>query len=299
MSEFLSWFVIALTVGNIVGCVWLLQAQSRMPAGHKETDTTGHVWDQDLTEYNKPMPRWWLILFWVTAIFGAAYLAIYPGLGTFTGTGGWSQVGQYESEKAAAASRFGNVYKPFAAMPLGSLADNPDAVRLGRNLFLNNCATCHGSDGRGARGFPNLTDQAWLYGGTPETIEASITNGRMGVMPALGAALGDQGVAEVASYVWSLSHPGTGDATAIAAGAQKFQLFCIACHGADATGNQALGAPNLADSDWLHVTTETDVADVIVKGRTSQMPAQLGTLSPDQIRVLTAYVLSLGRAGGG
>jgi cytochrome c oxidase cbb3-type subunit 3 len=299
MSQFWSWFVIALTVGNIVGCVWLLQAQSRMPAGHKETDTTGHVWDRDLTEYNKPMPRWWLILFWITAIFGAAYLVIYPGLGTFTGTGGWSQVGQYESEKAAATARFGNVYQPFAGMPLGSLADNPDAVRLGRNLFLNNCATCHGSDGRGARGFPNLTDQAWLYGGSPETIEESITNGRMGVMPALGAALGDQGVAEVAAYVWSLSHPGSGDTAAIAAGAQKFQLFCVACHGADATGNPALGAPNLADDDWLHVTAEADIADVIVKGRTSQMPAQLGTLSPDQIRVLTAYVLSLGRSGGG
>lgn len=294
MSAFWSWFVIILTVGSIIGCVWLLQAQSRMPAGQSTEETTGHVWDRDLTEYNKPMPRWWLILFWLTAIFGAAYLLLYPGLGTFRGTAGWSQVAQYESEKAEAEARFGDVYRAFASVPLAELSANPDAVRLGRNLFLNNCATCHGSDARGARGFPNLTDAAWLYGGTPEVVEATITNGRMGVMPALGAAVGEQGVAELTAFVWSLSHPGTGDAAAIAAGAQKFQTFCSACHGPEAKGNQAVGAPDLTDGDWLHVTAPEDIADVILKGRVNQMPAQLDTLGPDRIRTLVAYVLSLG-----
>jgi cytochrome c oxidase cbb3-type subunit 3 len=299
MSTFWSWFVIALTVGNIVGCVWLLQAQSRLPAGHSEKDTTGHVWDKDLTEYNKPMPRWWLILFWITAVFGAAYLVIYPGLGTFAGTQGWTQSGQYERERTEAEARYGDVFRAFANVPLAELAKNQDAVRLGRNLFLNNCATCHGSDARGARGFPNLTDKAWLHGGSPEAIELTITNGRTGSMPALGAAVGEQGVAELTAYVWSLSHPGTGDAAAIAAGAQKFQMFCIACHGADGRGNQALGAPDLTDDDWLHVTTAADIGDVIMKGRVNQMPAQQGTLGADRIRVLVAYVLSLGADAGG
>jgi cytochrome c oxidase cbb3-type subunit 3 len=299
MSAFWSWFIIVLTVANIVGCVWLLQAQSRLPAGHSDKDTTGHVWDHDLTEYNKPMPRWWLILFWLTAIFGAVYLAIYPGLGTFSGTQGWTQAGQYEQEKADAEARYGNVFRAFADIPLADLARNPDAVRLGRNLFLNNCATCHGSDARGARGFPNLTDKAWIYGGSPETIELSIAKGRTGAMPALGAALGETGTAEVAAYVWSLSHPGTGEAAAIASGAQKFQLFCAACHGAEAKGNPALGAPDLTDADWLHVTSLADVSDVIMKGRVNQMPAQENTLGADRIRVLVAYVLSLGAGPGG
>jgi cytochrome c oxidase cbb3-type subunit 3 len=299
MSTFWSWFIIALTVGNIVACVWLLQAQSRLPTGHSEKDTTGHVWDRDLTEYNKPMPRWWLLLFWITAIFGVVYLVVYPGLGRFAGTQGWTQVGQYESEKARAEARYGNVFRAFADVPLAELAKNPDAVRLGRNLFLNNCATCHGSDARGAKGFPNLADKAWLYGGSPEAIEMSITKGRNGVMPPLGAAVGEQGVAELTAYLWGLSHPGAGDAAAAAAGAQKFQQFCAACHGADAKGNQALGAPDLTDADWLHVTSPEDISDVVARGRVSQMPAQEGVLGADRIRVLAAYVLSLGGDAGG
>jgi cytochrome c oxidase cbb3-type subunit 3 len=299
MNAFWSWFVIILTVGSILGCVWLLQSQSRLPYGSSPEDTTGHVWDRDLTEYNKPMPRWWLILFWLTAIFGAAYLIYYPGLGTFSGTSGWTQVEQYEQEKAAAETRFGDVYRAFAGVPLAELPRNPDAVRLGRNLFLNNCSTCHGSDGRGARGFPNLTDGAWLHGRAPEVIEATITSGRTSVMPALGAAVGDQGVTELTAYVLSLSRPGSGDASAIEAGQQKYQTFCAACHGADGRGNQAVGAPDLTDADWLHGGTEADIRDVIMKGRVNQMPAQLDILGADRIRVLVAYVLSLGADSGG
>ncbi|GMW07285.1 MAG: hypothetical protein AMXMBFR8_20810 [Nevskiales bacterium] len=299
MSAFWSWFVIVLTVGTIIGCVWLLQAQSRRPAGTSPEDTTGHVWDGDLTEYNKPMPRWWLILFWGTAVFGAIYLALFPGLGTFPGLRGWTQTGQYDHERADAEARFGDVFRAFADVPMTELMHNADALRLGRNLFLNNCATCHGSDARGARGFPNLTDGAWLYGGTPEAIEATISHGRTGVMPALGAAVGEQGVGELAAYVLSLSHPGEGDAGAVAAGAQKFQIFCSACHGTNARGNPAVGAPNLADDDWLHGATAATISDVITKGRTNQMPAQIDLLGPDRIRVLVAYVMSLGSASRG
>lgn len=299
MSVFWSWFVIVLTVGSIIGCVWLLQAQSRMPAGTSTKDTTGHVWDGDLTEYNKPMPRWWLLLFWATAIYGAIYLAVYPGLGTFAGLQGWSQIEQYEREKAAAEARFGNVFHAFAEIPLGALVNDPDAVRLGRNLFLNNCATCHGSDGRGARGFPNLTDSAWLYGDEPETIEATIAYGRTGAMPALGPAIGEQGVAEIVAWVLSRSRPGGADAATLDAGAQKFQQFCSACHGPEAKGNRAIGAPDLTDDDWLHGSTAADVTSVIMNGRVNQMPGHLELLGADRIRVLVAYVLSLSADSGG
>jgi cytochrome c oxidase cbb3-type subunit 3 len=294
MSVFWSWFVIVLTVASIIGCVWLLQAQSRMPAGTSPEETTGHVWDGDLAEYNKPMPRWWLILFWLTAIFGAIYLAIYPGLGTFAGLRGWSQIAQYEAERAAAEQRFGDVYRAFAALPIEELARNPDALRIGRNLFLNNCATCHGSDARGARGFPNLTDTAWLHGGEPQAIEATIANGRIGSMPALGPAIGEQGVRELVAYILSLSRPG-GEAALVSAGAQKFQQFCIACHGADARGNTAIGAPNLADDDWLHGAAPEDLTSVIMTGRTNQMPAQVEALGAERVHLLAAYVLSLGK----
>ncbi len=304
MNMFWSWFVIVLTIGTIIGCVWLLQSQSRLPTGMTQEDTTGHVWDRDLTEFNRPMPRWWLLLFWATAIFGVVYLLVYPGLGNFAGTSGWTQVRQYERERAAAEQRYGDIYRAFAAIPVAELAGNPDAVRLGRNLFLNNCATCHGSDARGARGFPNLTDAAWLHGGAPETVEASITNGRTGVMPALGAALGEQGVEEVIAFIRELPKlpaPGVSPApdTAAAAGQQKFMTYCIACHGADGRGNPAVGAPNLADDDWLHGAADADLRDVINKGRINQMPAQKENLGADRVHVLAAYVLSLGRDAGG
>lgn len=300
MSTFWSWFVIALTVGTIIGCVWLLQAQSRMPAGSRREDTTGHVWDRDITEYNKPMPRWWLLLFWATALFAAAYLVVYPGLGNFAGIGAWDQIDQYERELAAAEERYADVYRAFESVPLAELSANAEAVKLGRNLFLNRCAGCHGSDARGARGFPNLTDGAWLHGNAPETVQASIANGRTGVMPALGAALGEPGVGEVIAFIRSLPAPaGTAPSAEATAGRQKFMTFCIACHGADARGNPAIGAPNLADGDWLHGPNDADIRDVIMKGRMNQMPAQQEALGADRIRVLVAYVLSLGHEAGG
>ena len=318
MSGFWNIFVWVLTLGTLIGCLWLLQAmttQRKDAAASKST--TGHTWDGDLAEFNNPLPRWWLWLFWITGVFMVVYLVIYPGLGTFAGFGGWSQKAEYEAEVATAEKRYGNVFAAYAGIAVPELARNPDALRLGRNIFLNNCTTCHGSDARGARGYPNLTDAVWLYGGEPDTIKQTITNGRTGVMPAMGAVLGDQGVEEVIAFIRALptlpaQPPGTPAAGAapaitaspqldpkVAAGQQKFMSFCIACHGMDARGNQALGAANLTDEDWLHGPTDADIRDVIMKGRVNQMPAHQNILTPDRIHVLAGYVLSLSRGGGG
>jgi cytochrome c oxidase cbb3-type subunit 3 len=303
MSGFWNAWVWILTLGTLVGCLWLLQQFTRAPKSGKH-ETTGHSWDGDLREYNNPLPRWWLTLFWITGVFMAAYLLVFPGLGNFAGLGGWTQKGQYEAEMAAAEQRFGNVYAAFAARPAGDLVHDAAAVRLGRNLFLNRCATCHGSDGGGAKGFPNLTDAAWLWGGSPEAIAQTISGGRTGVMPALGAALGPAGVDEVIAYLRSIgpaaAAAGDGDRAALAAaGRQKFVTFCSACHGPEARGNPALGAPNLTDADWLHGAGDADIRDVIDKGRVNQMPAQQDVLTPERIHVLSAYVLSLAASGDG
>jgi cytochrome c oxidase cbb3-type subunit 3 len=306
MSGFWNVWVWILTLGTLAGCLWLLQTlTTNRKDKQAEKNTTGHVWDGDLVELNNPLPRWWLWLFWITGIYMLIYLVIYPGLGTFAGFSDWSQKSQYEAEMATAEQRYGNVFAAFSGTAIPALSSNPDALRLGRNIFLNRCATCHGSDGRGAKGFPNLTDSAWLWGNAPDTIVETITNGRSGTMPALGPALGDQGVTEVIAYLRALprlSAAAPADpaslAPAEAAGQQRFMTFCIGCHGADARGNQALGAPNLTDSDWLHGSTDADIRDVLMKGRSNQMPAQSGQLTADRIHVLAAYVLSLGNSSG-
>lgn len=305
MSGFWNVWVWVLTLGTLAGCLWLLQTLTTKRKGQQpeEKDTTGHVWDGDLVELNNPLPRWWLWLFWITGIYMLVYLVIYPGLGTFTGVSGWSQVSQYEVEMADAEKRFGNVFAAFADTPIPQLVKDPDALRLGRNIFLNRCTTCHGSDGRGAKGFPNLADSAWLWGNSPEAVVATITNGRTGTMPALGPALGEQGVTEVIAWLRALPKlSGGADQSALspeaAAGQQRFMGLCVGCHGVDAKGNQILGAANLTDADWLHGSTDADIRDVLMKGRSNQMPAQGNVLTPDQIRVLAAYVLSLSENSG-
>ena len=293
MSAFWSWFIVVLVVVQVVGSLWLLTVVNRPPK-EKEGATTGHMWDGDLEEGNNPLPRWWLYLFWFTAIWTVIYLVIYPGLGKFEGITGWTQTGQYDSEVVSAEERYGDVFGAFAGMAIDDMAREPGAVRLGRNLYLNNCATCHGSDARGAKGFPNLVDAEWQYGGTPEAILQTITNGRIGVMPALGAALGDQGTDAVVQYVLSLAGNSDADADTLGTGQQKYMQFCAACHGPTGQGMQALGAPNLTNDTWLHGGTAETIRDIIINGRQNQMPAQRDLLSEDRIRVLGAYVLSLG-----
>ena len=290
-SQFWDVYIAILSLVSIVACALFLKSQSvrKIPGA---APTTGHTWDEDLAEYNNPLPRWWSWLFYITIVFAIAYLVLYPGLGSWRGALGWSQVTQLEQELAAADKRFGPMYDKFAAIDLETLSKNPDALAIGQKLFLNNCAQCHASDGGGSRGFPNLTDRDWLWGGEPATIKATIANGRTGTMPAFGPALGEQGVKDVAHYVMSLSGL-THDSLRKARGEPTFKSTCAACHGPEGKGNPALGAPNLTDRIWLHGSAEPVIIETITRGRTSQMPAHKDLLSEAKIHLLTAYVLSL------
>lgn len=290
MTPFWSLFIIVITAVSMVVYMLLVNVYSKREVGEKED----HVWDEDLREFNNPLPRWWLWLFWITAIFLVVYLIVYPGMGAFQGTSKWTQYSQYDEEVAAAEERYGDIYAAFAGVPLDQLVNEPEAVQLGQNLFQNNCATCHGSDGRGARGFPNLADASWLYGGSATAIEQSIANGRMGVMPAQAAILGEEGVDNVVGYVLTLAGREPPAGADVEAGKQKYQQVCVACHMPTGTGNPALGAPDLTADLWVHGGSPADVRDVIVNGRINQMPAQKDVLSADRIRTLVAYVMSLG-----
>ncbi|HSN71166.1 MAG TPA: cytochrome-c oxidase, cbb3-type subunit III, partial [Steroidobacteraceae bacterium] len=295
MSSATSLFIAVFTIVNIIGCLWLIWWTAKRRPG--EQKTTGHVWDGDLEEYNNPLPRWWLWLFILTIVWGLAYLVFYPGLGKFEGTSNWSSVSQYQGEVERIESRVEEIFAPFAAMDLRELARNETAMGAAKNLYGNNCAACHGSDGRGARGFPNLTDDDWLWGSDPDQIYQSIAQGRMGVMPALGTALGNQGVEHVIAYVLSLSGR---DAPQdwVAAGKTQFDVLCASCHGVDGKGNNLLGAPNLTDDTWLYGSSPEAIRETIVQGRNNQMPAHLDLLGETRVRLLAAYVLKLsGEAG--
>lgn len=238
---------------------------------------------------NNPMPRWWMWMFIITCIFGLAYLALYPGLATYGGKLGWTQVKQYEQEVKESNEKLAPIYAKFTAMAPEEVAKDEKAMAIGERLFMNNCAQCHGSDAHGSRGFPNLADNDWLYGGSPEAIKETITNGRNGMMPPMAAAVGDANdVKNVANYVLSLSNS-QHDASRAALGKEKFAA-CAACHGADGKGNQAMGAPNLTDNIWLHGAGETAIIDRITHGKNNQMPQQGSRLTTEQIHVLAAYV---------
>ncbi len=297
MSSFWSGWIILLTVANIVGCLWLLWMTSRTSPGEKASDTTGHVWDGDLQEYNNPLPRWWLWLFYLTVVFSVIYLVLYPGLGNFQGVLGWTQTGQYEEEVARIDERQQEFFARFDNLEIVELARNSDAMAAAGNIFGNRCAQCHGSDGRGAPGFPNLTDDAWLWGGDETAILASIQNGRSGIMPPMGDALGgERAVAQMVEYVRSLA--GLDHDAALAAAAQPMWAVCGACHGMDGTGMTALGAPNLTDDNWLYGSDRRTIAETITRGRQNNMPAQLPILGEQQSRLMAAYVLHLsGQAG--
>jgi cytochrome c oxidase cbb3-type subunit III len=291
-SEFWHVYVTILTVVSIVACAVFLRSQSVRKAGPVET--TGHQWDGDLAEYNNPLPSWWSWLFYITVVFALAYLVLYPGLGSWKGTLGWTQAGQLAEEQRAAEQQFGPIYKKFASTEVEALVRHPEALAIGQKLFLNNCAQCHASDGGGSRGFPNLTAGAWQWGGEVKTVKATISDGRSGVMPAFGPALGAEGVKNVAHYVRSLSGLTT-DSLRVAFGKEIYAQNCVACHGAEGRGNPALGAPNLADQNWLHGSAEATVIETIFGGRNSQMPAHKALLDEARIHLLTAYVLSLSK----
>jgi len=293
-SSFWDYYIGVISVVSILACGVLLLAQSKRHVAGGQAETTGHTWDEDLGEYNNPLPRWWMWLFWITIVFSLAYLWLYPGLGSYAGYLKWSQVGQLEQETAQANAQFGPLFEKFAGQEVAQLAKNPEALAIGQKLFLNTCAQCHASDAAGSRGFPNLTDNDWLYGGDPATIKASITNGRNGTMPPFGPAFGEQGTKDVAHYVMSLSGMAA-DSIRVARGKPRFAQICSACHGAEGKGNPQLGAPNLTDRTWLHGSAEPVIIETITRGRTSQMPAHKELLTPAKIHLLTAYVYSLAK----
>lgn len=296
LNSFWNWFVIIGTVGSMLGCWWLLHWTKGI--SNRKGDgigTTGHVWDEDLVELNAPLPRWWLHLFNITIIFGFIYFALFPGLGNIAGLLGWTQLSQYESEISAAVVNEQEIFASYAGKTPEELQADIDAMDTGRRLFANNCAMCHGSDGRGAPGFPNLTDQDWQYGGAYEQILLSINKGRQGIMPPLGDALGEQGVLEVSVYVQQLAGQKADPAIA-AEGKVRFDMFCAACHGPDGRGNPALGAPNLTDNTWLYGGSPEDIMYGIRHGRNGQMPAHENLLSEERRRLLAAYVAGLSTA---
>ncbi|MBI1424009.1 MAG: cytochrome-c oxidase, cbb3-type subunit III [Gammaproteobacteria bacterium] len=293
MSNNWSWYIIILTAINILACFWLIRWNSQRRAGDAaEGDTTGHTWDGDLQEYNNPLPRWWLWLFYITIGFAIIYLIIYPGMGKYKGTSKWTEVEQYKEEMAAADKQYGPIFAAYAKQPIPELAKDAKAMATGQRLFLTYCAVCHGSDAGGATGFPNLTDSDWLYGGDPATIQTTILDGRNGIMPPWGSALSAQQVDDVVAYVLSLSGRET-DTTKVEAGKQVFQTYCVACHGADGKGNPAMGAANLTDKIWLYGGSPGTIKQTIVEGRTGIMPAHREFLGEEKVHLLAAYVYSL------
>ena len=294
-SEFWNWWVIALTLGNIFACWWLIAWTAKKKAGEAASGAvTGHTWDETLQEYNNPLPRWWLWLFHITLVFGLIYLALYPGLGKFAGVWGWTQEDQYDREMQRAAEQYDPIFAAYAQQDIVALAADQKALQVGQRLFLNYCATCHGSDAHGSPGFPNLADGDWLYGGEPETIKASILDGRRGVMPGWQDALGDAGVDEVSAYVIQLSGRDA-DAAKADAGKARFEMMCVACHGADGTGNKALGAPDLTDGTWLYGGSPGVIRQSIAAGRNGVMPAHRDFLGEHKAHLLAAYVYSLSK----
>lgn len=303
MSDFTSGFwniyIVVLTLLGIIGCGVLLYAQSKTKVDGEEpaqpgapVGTTGHVWDEDLSELNTPMPRWWMWLFYITIVFALAYLFLYPGLGTYAGKLGWKATGQYDQELQKADADFGPLFAQYLKQDIKTVAADPKAHAMGERLFLTYCAQCHGSDARGNKGFPNLSDKDWLHGGDPDIIKTTIMHGRNGVMPSMAAAVGtDKDVANVAQYVLSLSGS-THDPIRAAFGKEKFGA-CMACHGADAKGNQAIGAPNLTDKIWLYGGSADTIMETIRKGRNNVMPAFADFLGEGKVHVLASYVWSL------
>ncbi len=296
MSTFWSGWIIVLTVITIVATSWLLFATSKMKGDGEQGSTTGHVYDDNIEEYNNPLPAWWVYMFVASIVFAIGYLLMYPGLGNYPGILGWSAVGQMEQQIDKAEQKYGPLFAKYADMPVTEVLQHKQAVKMGQRIFANNCAQCHGSDGKGAMGFPNLADEDWLYGGSVEQIKATIVNGRTAAMPPWQDALKDKGIDQVAEYVQSLGGRETDPALADA-GQKHYQTLCVACHGVDGKGNQALGAPDLTDDVWLYGGSPLMIKHTLRSGRNGRMPAFKDTLSEDKIHLLNAYVYGLSKQG--
>lgn len=304
MSTSWHWYIAIFTVVNIVACLWLIVWTTRQGDAQKDAmDTLDHSWDGDLQERNNPLPRWWLFLFVGTIIWGFGYLAWYPGLGAFAGTSKWTSVDQYLAERERIDAVYQQKFSQLASLDYDVLGQHTEGMEIAGRLYGANCATCHGSDARGAKGFPNLADADWIWGSDAATITQTITQGRVAAMPPWGAALGADGVKATVAYVRTLS--GNDADTALAEkGKTHYNTLCIACHGPTGKGMQVLGAPNLTDDIWLYGGDEATLTKTIAEGRAGNMPAHANLLSAHEIKLLTAYVMALGdqtgdRAGSG
>ena len=299
MTSFWSWYVTLLSLGTIAALVWLLLATRKGQRGESTEETVGHSYD-GIEEYDNPLPKWWFMLFIATVVFALGYLVLYPGLGNWKGIlpgyeGGWTQVKEWQREVDRANEQYGPLYAKFAAMPVEEVAQDPQALKMGGRLFASNCSVCHGSDAKGAYGFPNLTDDDWLYGGDPETIKTTIMGGRQAVMPGWKDVIGEEGIRHVAGYVRSLSGSDVpeGIEADLEQGQKIFAANCVVCHGPDAKGIQAMGAPNLTDNIWLYGSSFAQIQQTLRHGRNGRMPAQEEILGNDKVHLLAAYVYSL------
>lgn len=315
MSTFWSLYVTVLSLGTIFCLTWLLLATRKGQRADTTDETVGHSFD-GIEEYDNPLPKWWFMLFIGTIIFALGYLALYPGLGNWQGLlpgydyvdndkqiafsdgkQGWTGVHEWEKEMDRAEARFGPIFAKFAAMPIEEVAKDPQALKMGGRLFASNCAVCHGSDAKGAYGFPNLTDADWRWGGDPQTIKTTIMGGRHAVMPAWGEVVGDQGVRDVSAYVLTQldGRKLPEDAKADPAAGQKiFAANCVACHGAEGKGTPVMGAPDLTHPGaFIYGSSFAQLQQTIRYGRQGQMPAQELLQGNDRVHLLAAYVYSL------
>lgn len=299
MTTFWSWYITLLSLGTIAALVWLLLATRKGQRHDSTEETVGHSYD-GIEEYDNPLPRWWFMLFVATVLFALGYLALYPGLGNWKGMlpgyeGGWTQVKEWQREMDKANEQYGPLYAKFAAMPVEEAAQDPQALKMGGRLFASNCSVCHGSDAKGAYGFPNLTDNDWLYGGEPETIKTTIMGGRQAAMPAWRDVIGEDGIRNVAAYVRSLSGRDVpeGINADVEQGQKIFATNCVACHGPEGKGTHAMGAPNLTDNIWLYGSSFGQIQQTLRYGRNGRMPAQQDHLGNDKVHLLAAYVYSL------
>jgi len=299
MTSFWSWYITLLSLGTIAALVWLLLATRKGQRNESTEETVGHSYD-GIEEYDNPLPRWWFMLFVGTVVFALGYLVLYPGLGNWKGVlpgyeGGWTQVKEWQREMDRANEQYGPLYAKFAAMPVEEVAKDPQALKMGGRLFASNCSVCHGSDAKGAYGFPNLTDHEWLWGGEPETIKTSILAGRQATMPGWLNVIGEGGIRHVTGYVRSLSGRDMpeGMNVDLEQGQKIFAATCVACHGAEGKGTQAMGAPDLTDNVWLYGSSFGQIQQTVRYGRNGRMPAQEEILGNDKVHLLAAYVYSL------
>lgn len=298
MNDFLSggwgYYIATVVLLGIAWCLWLLFSQRKWLTKRTPgiVEDTGHVWDGDLRELNNPVPRWWTYMYIIMCVFGLGYLVLYPGLGAYQGALGYTSALEVKEDQQKQNAEVQPVYARFAAMDIPAIAADPEARVIGQRLFLNNCAQCHGSDARGAVSFPNLAEGDSIYGRTPEALQTSISKGRNGVMPPMGANINAKTAGEIAQYVRSLSGLAH-DQIRIINGKREYLNNCVACHGADGKGNKAIGAPNLTDDVWLYGSSEATIVHSILNGRNNRMPAQEHLLTPEQVRLLTAWVWGL------